>query len=79
VACSPLKGVEREVALGNVASYWVDMPKAEAILALLAYEDAPFVEEVVAMFSGPINVDFESEQVWPIPRIPELVSAEASL
>jgi hypothetical protein len=72
VVYRPLKGVEREVALGNIAAYWDAIPKAEAVISLLLCEDVPTIAEFLAMFSGPVNIDFESEQVWPIPKIPEI-------
>jgi hypothetical protein len=71
--CRPLKGAEREVALGNVAAYWDAIPKAETVSSLLLCEDVPTMDEFLAMFSGPVNIDFETEQVWPIPKMPVLM------
>lgn len=48
-------------------SYYDDIPAAEAVLSLCATEDAPLVEEFLDLFDAPINVDLDSEKVWPMP------------
>ena len=67
-----LKGQELTIALENVGTYWEGMPKAEAILSLTMYEAAPSAIDFLGLFSGPVDINFESERVWPIPRMPEV-------
>lgn len=44
-----------------------DVPPQELVLSLAPTEDAPTVSEFLDIFDSPINVDLESEQVWPMP------------
>lgn len=60
------------VALNNITTYWDGMPKVEQVLSLLTFVDAPLVTEFLDMFDGPVNIDLESERVWPMPRMPEV-------
>lgn len=55
-----------------MGTYWEGVPKAEAVLSLTVYEAAPTAGDFLALFSGPVNIDFDSERVWPIPRMPEV-------
>lgn len=37
-----------------------------ACMHALVLQDAPTLEEFMDIFNGPINVDLESEQAWPM-------------
>lgn len=42
----------------------------EQLLGLLAGDDAPTLDEFLAIFDEPIDVDLDSEKVWPTPKAP---------
>jgi hypothetical protein len=67
-----MKGQELKTALESIGTYWEGMPKAESILSLVPYEAAPSVSDFLGLFQGPVDVDFESERVWPMPQVPEI-------
>lgn len=53
--------------LFSLESYHDEVPPPEQLLALTATEDAPTIEEFLELFDAPINVDLDSEKVWPMP------------
>ncbi|GIL91097.1 hypothetical protein Vretimale_9519 [Volvox reticuliferus] len=53
--------------LSSVDSSLEDVPAQEVVLSLAPTEDAPTVTEYLEIFDSPVNVDLESEQVWPMP------------
>ncbi|PNW88650.1 hypothetical protein CHLRE_01g038750v5 [Chlamydomonas reinhardtii] len=53
--------------LSNVDASLEDVPAQELVLSLTPTEDAPTVAEYLDIFDAPVNVDLESEQVWPMP------------
>ncbi|GLC67795.1 hypothetical protein PLESTF_000608200 [Pleodorina starrii] len=53
--------------LSAVESSFEEVPAQEVVLSLAPTEDAPTVSEYLDIFDAPVNVDLESEQVWPMP------------
>ncbi|GFR39639.1 hypothetical protein Agub_g105 [Astrephomene gubernaculifera] len=53
--------------LNTVESSFEDVPAQELVLSLTPTEDAPTLAEYLDIFDSPVNVDLESEQVWPMP------------
>mmetsp|Transcript_3901 Transcript_3901/g.8374 ORF Transcript_3901/g.8374 Transcript_3901/m.8374 type:complete len:240 (+) Transcript_3901:151-870(+) len=53
--------------LSSFDSYFEDVPAPELLLSLTPAEDAPSLEEFLDIFDAPINVDLDSESVWPMP------------
>ncbi len=54
--------------MASLDSYHDDMPAPEVVLSLVPAEDAPTLEEYLDLFDAPINVDLDSERVWPMPE-----------
>lgn len=67
-----LRGPELQTALGHISTYWEGMPKADKVLCLLQCDFAPTMQAYLDMFTAPINLDLESERIWPVPRLPAL-------
>jgi len=59
---------ERKRRLSALSKHYEDMPAPELVLALVPAEDAPTFDEYLSIFDAPLNVDLDSEQVWPMPR-----------
>ncbi|KAG1654587.1 hypothetical protein FOA52_008734 [Chlamydomonas sp. UWO 241] len=54
--------------LESLESYMdMDVPAPEVLLSLTPAADAPTLAEYLDMFNGPVNVDFDSDMVWPMP------------
>lgn len=53
--------------LTSLESYVDGTPAPEVLLSLTPAEDAPTMEEYLDIFNGPVNVDLDSESVWPMP------------
>lgn len=70
--CRSLKGQELQVALENITTYWEGMPKADNVLCLLASGMVVPVSAFLELFDTPVDLDLESEKVWPVPRLPAL-------
>lgn len=45
-----------------------DAPSTETLLSLVPAEDAPTLQEFLDIFDTPVNVDLDSEKVWPMPN-----------
>ncbi|KXZ55256.1 hypothetical protein GPECTOR_3g395 [Gonium pectorale] len=58
---------ETKRKLNSVESSFEDVPAQELVLSLTPTEDAPTIAEYLDIFDSPVNVDLESEQVWPMP------------
>eukprot|EP00798_Chlamydomonas_sp_ICE-L_P001595 gene1595-32983_t len=56
--------------LSAMESYYEDAPNPEVILSLVPSEEAPTMLEYLDIFDSPVNVDLDSEQVWPLPTAP---------
>eukprot|EP00892_Ulva_mutabilis_P011887 jgi/Ulvmu1/9070/UM005_0165.1 len=67
-----LKGPELQTALDHISTYWEGMPRADKVLCLLEFNDAPTISAYLDMFTAPLSLDLDSERVWPIPRLPAL-------
>jgi len=67
-----LKGQGLKDVLEGIVTFWEAMPSVESALSLIACEDAPSVDEFLALFDGPVNIDLESERVWPMPTLPDV-------
>lgn len=37
------------------------------VCVCVCVQDAPTIEEYLDIFNGPVNVDLDSESVWPMP------------
>ncbi|KAG2496145.1 hypothetical protein HYH03_005747 [Edaphochlamys debaryana] len=59
--------VETRRKLASVESCLESVPAQELVLSLTPTEDAPTISEYLDIFDSPVNVDLESEQVWPMP------------
>jgi len=61
---------EAELAssLKSLQSFYTDLPTPENILAMASTEDCPTLDEFLEIFDEPVNVDLESEKVWPMPE-----------
>lgn len=70
--CRSLKAQELQVALENIATYWEGMPKADNVLGLLNSDMVVPVSAYLELFDTPVDLDLDSEKVWPVPRIPAL-------
>jgi hypothetical protein len=53
--------------LESLESYMDFVPAPEVLLSLTPAADAPTLAEYLDMFNGPVNVDFDSDMVWPMP------------
>lgn len=53
--------------LQSLESHYENVPSQELLLSYGPTEDAPSVQEYLDIFDAPVNVDLESEQVWPMP------------
>ena len=53
--------------MANLESHVDGIPAPESILSLTPAEDAPTVAEYLDIFGGTVNVDLDSESVWPMP------------
>jgi hypothetical protein len=53
--------------LESLESYMDVVPAPEVLLSLTPAEDAPTLAEYLDMFNGPVNIDFDSDMVWPMP------------
>lgn len=53
--------------LGSFESYFDNLPASETILSLTPAEDAPTLDEFLSVFDSSVNVDLQSESVYPSP------------
>jgi hypothetical protein len=53
--------------LMSLESHFDNVPAPETILSLTPAEDAPTLDEYLSIFDAPVNVDLESEAVFPAP------------
>lgn len=53
--------------LNSLESHFESIPTPETILSLTPAEDAPTLDEYLSVFDAPVNVDLESEAVFPAP------------
>jgi hypothetical protein len=58
--------------LENIATYWEGMPRAENVLCLLESSMVVPVSAYLELFDTPVDLDLDSEKVWPVPRLPAL-------
>lgn len=72
LACRSLRGQELQVALESIGSYWQSMPKPDSVLSLVSFDAAPTIPEYLRIFHGPVDVDLESDRVWPMPQMQEM-------
>lgn len=70
--CRSLNAQELQVALENISTYWEGMPKPENVLCLLDSDMVVPVSAYLELFDTPIDLDLDSEKVWPVPRLPAL-------
>lgn len=70
--CRSLKAQELQVALENIATYWEGMPKAENVQSLYNSSMVVPVSAYLELFDTPVDLDLDSEKVWPVPRLPAL-------
>lgn len=61
----PAPEVDRRMA--SLDAYVEGVPQPEVLLSLVPAEDAPTIHEYLEIFNGPVNVDLDSESVWPMP------------
>jgi hypothetical protein len=65
----PNQSIQSEIrrSLSSIEGITEGLPAPEMLLTLTPADDAPTIAEYLDIFSGPINVDLDSESVWPIP------------
>jgi hypothetical protein len=67
-----LHGQELKVALESISTYWESMPTVDSVLSLVPFESAPNLDDFLRLFQGPVDVDLESERVWPMAQVDEI-------
>jgi hypothetical protein len=63
----PVTQAEQRKQLSALASFHDDLPAPESLLSLVSAEDAPTLPEFLDIFDAPVNLDLDSERVWPMP------------
>ena len=53
--------------LASLESAVDGLPAPETVLSLTPAEDAPTLTEYLDIFNGSVNVDLDSDSVWPMP------------
>eukprot|EP00201_Polytomella_parva_P016612 CAMPEP_0175067436 /NCGR_PEP_ID=MMETSP0052_2-20121109/17099_1 /TAXON_ID=51329 ORGANISM="Polytomella parva, Strain SAG 63-3" /NCGR_SAMPLE_ID=MMETSP0052_2 /ASSEMBLY_ACC=CAM_ASM_000194 /LENGTH=164 /DNA_ID=CAMNT_0016334321 /DNA_START=57 /DNA_END=551 /DNA_ORIENTATION=+ len=59
--------LETQQLLATLESYIDEIPPLEVILSFCPTEDAPSLKEFLNIFTEPVNIDLESDRVWPMP------------
>jgi len=52
--------------LNAMDAFYEDMPAPEVVLSLVPADDAPSLDEYLELFDEPVNIDLDSERVWPM-------------
>eukprot|EP00873_Tetraselmis_striata_P025217 jgi/Tetstr1/445481/TSEL_033259.t1 len=65
---SSVPEAELPSTLKSLQSFYTDLPTPENILAIASTEDCPTLDEFLEIFDEPVNIDLESEKVWPMPE-----------
>lgn len=57
---------EQESALRDLRSAYFEIPSTQQVMALATSTEAPSLEEFMEIYDSPIDVDLDSENVWPM-------------
>mmetsp|Transcript_2170 Transcript_2170/g.7576 ORF Transcript_2170/g.7576 Transcript_2170/m.7576 type:complete len:252 (-) Transcript_2170:2771-3526(-) len=60
---------ELDGALDNLRSAYPDLTPMTTLLGILATEGAPTLTEFLDIYDSAVDVDLESEKVWPLPPV----------
>jgi hypothetical protein len=64
---SKIAGEEKiETALKSLHTFATDIPRPELVMSVAVLEDAPTLAEYIEIYDAPLNLDVESELVWPV-------------
>jgi electron transfer flavoprotein alpha/beta subunit len=58
---------ELETALGSLETAFLELPAVVTVLGLVTHPNVPDLEEYLAIFDSPVDIDLDSEQIWPAP------------
>ncbi|MEW5319878.1 MAG: hypothetical protein WDW38_010997 [Sanguina aurantia] len=53
--------------LHSLEAFYEDVPSLELVLSMVASDEAPSIAEYLDIYDAPVNVDLDSELVWPMP------------
>lgn len=54
-------------AISNIAGAYLDCPNVGKLQTLGAHNGVPSAEEFLDIFDTPVDIDLDSENVWPMP------------
>jgi len=60
-------------ALQSLKTTWPDLPKPETIHSMILATDVPSVGDFLEIFNTPVNLDLESEKIWPVESLSNLI------
>jgi len=58
---------ELETALGSLETAFLELPAVSTVLGLVTHSSVPDLEEYLDIFDTPVDIDLDSEQIWPAP------------
>ena len=54
-------------AVNNLAGAYIDVPVVTKCLGLVGNVGVPSLDEFLDIFDTPVDIDLDSENVWPMP------------
>lgn len=64
---SAMTSAEADSAVSNLAGAYIEVPVVTKCLGLVSNAGVPSLEEFLDIFDTPVDIDLDSENVWPMP------------